>query len=61
MQNAESVQENEAHKILWDFEIQTYHLILARRPDFLILKKKKKNEKLPYNGLCRVKTKENEK
>ena len=30
MHNSESIQENEMHKILWDFEIQTDHLILAR-------------------------------
>ena len=28
----ESIMENDAHKILWDFEIQTDHLISARRP-----------------------------
>ena len=38
MNNPESVLENETHKILWDFEIQTDHLISARRPD----KKKKR-------------------
>ena len=37
------------HKILWDFEIQTYHLILARRPDQIIINKKK--ESLLYSGL----------
>ena len=30
--NLESVLENETHKILWDFKIQTDHLISARRP-----------------------------
>ena len=30
--NLESVLENERHKVLWDFEIQTGHLISARRP-----------------------------
>ena len=30
MQKQESVQENEAHKNLWDFEIETDHLIPAR-------------------------------
>ena len=38
----ESVQENEAHKIIWDFEIQTDHLFLARKPDQVIIEKKKK-------------------
>ena len=34
--------ENETHKILWDFEIQTDHQILARRSDLVIVNKKKK-------------------
>ena len=33
MHNPESILENQMHKILWDFEIQTDHLISARRPD----------------------------
>ena len=33
MHNPESVLENETHKLLWDFAIQTDHLISARRPD----------------------------
>ena len=32
MHNSESVLENEMNKILWDKEIQTDHLISARRP-----------------------------
>ena len=63
MVNTESVLENEAHKILWDFEIQIDHLISARQPDVVIVNKKKKT--LPNNGLCRpgdhrVKLKESE-
>ena len=38
----ESVLENETHKLFWDFEIQTDHLILARRPDLVIVKKIKR-------------------
>ena len=38
----ESVLENETHKILWDFEIQTNHLILARKPDQILMNTKKK-------------------
>ena len=45
MHNTESVQENEAHKILWGFEKQTDHLISAKRPDLVIDKKKKKKKK----------------
>ena len=37
MLNPASVLENETHKILWDFEIQTDHLILTRQPDLLII------------------------
>ena len=33
MNNPESVMENEAHKVLWDFEIQTDHLMSARPSD----------------------------
>ena len=34
MHKAESVLENEMHKILWSFEIQTDHQIQAKKPDF---------------------------
>ena len=40
MQNPESVMENETHKLLWNFDIQTDHLISARRPDLIIINKK---------------------
>ena len=42
MHNPASVLENDTHKLLWDFNIQTDHLILARRPDLIIINKKKK-------------------
>ena len=45
MHNPESVLENEVHKILWDFEIQTNHQIFARQPDLVIVKKKQKKLK----------------
>ena len=35
MHKPESVLENETHKILWDFEFQTSHLISARKPDLV--------------------------
>ena len=35
------VQENETHKILCDFEIQTDHLIIARWPGLPLFNKKK--------------------
>ena len=36
--------ENETHKILWDFKIQTDHQILARWPDLFVKKKQKKKK-----------------
>ena len=33
---AEKVSENERAKILWDFSIQTDHVIQARRPDIVV-------------------------
>ena len=50
MNKPKSVLQNEMHKILWDFKIQTDHLILARRPDLVLIYKKKKN--LPFSGFC---------
>ena len=44
MYNPASVLENDTHKLLWDFDIQTDHLIPARRPNLIIIKKKKKRE-----------------
>ena len=36
------VIENDIHKLLWDFNIQTDHLISARRQDLIIMNKKKR-------------------
>ena len=41
MHNPESVQENETHKFLWDFKIQTDHLISTRRIYQVIVNEKK--------------------
>ena len=41
MHKPASVQENKKHKSFWDFAIQTDHLILARRPDLIIINKKR--------------------
>ena len=51
--------------IIWDFDIETDHLISARLPDLIIIKKKK-NENLHNCELCAlvehwIKLKENEK
>ena len=37
MRNPESVLENETRKILWDFDVQTDHLISARHPNLVII------------------------
>ena len=42
MHNPAPVLENGTHKLLWDFDIQTDHLISARRPDLIIINKKKR-------------------
>ena len=35
-----------AHKLLWDFDIQTDHLISARRPDLIVINKKQELAKM---------------
>ena len=42
MHNPATVQENYTHKLLWDFDIQTDHLIPASRPDLIIINNEKK-------------------
>ena len=42
MHSPAPVRENNTHKLLWDFDIQTDHQISARRPDLIIINKKKK-------------------
>ena len=42
MHNLAPVLKNDTHKLLWDFDIHTDHLISARRPDLIIINKKKK-------------------
>ena len=37
--NTESVLKNEMYKPLWDFDIQTDHLISTRRPDPMTVNK----------------------
>ena len=41
MHNPAPVLENNTHKFLWDFDIHTDHQISARRPDQIIINKKK--------------------
>ena len=54
MHNPEPVLENNTHKLLWDFDIQTDHLISDRRPDLIIINnnKKKTKENLQNSWLC---------
>ena len=64
MHNPSSVLENNTHKLLWDLDIHTDHLILARRPDLIIINKKKRTCKIvdfdvPADN--RIKLKEREK
>ena len=44
MHNPAPVLENDTHKLLWDFDIQTDHLISARRPHHIIITKKKRRK-----------------
>ena len=45
--NNNNNSENDTHKLLWDFDIQTDHLISPRRPDLIIINnKKRKSAKL---------------
>ena len=46
MHNPAPVLENDSHKLLWDFNIQTDHLIPARTPDLIIINKKKRTCKI---------------
>ena len=45
MHNPAPVLENATHKLQWDFNIQTDHLIPARRLDLIIINKKKKKKR----------------
>ena len=44
--NPAPVLENNTHKLLWNFDIDTDHLISARRPDLIIINKKKRTNKI---------------
>ncbi len=60
----QSVVENETCKILWDLTVQTDHIIDARRPDLILIKKHDNkciivNFAIPYD--TRIEQKEREK
>ena len=64
MYNPAPVLENNTHKLLWDFYIQTDHLISVRRPDLIIINKKKRICKIVDFAVLadhRIKLKENDK
>ena len=52
MLNPAPVLENVTHNLLWDFDLQTGHLISARKPDLIIITKKKRKENLQNCRLC---------
>ena len=53
--------QNEDDKIMWDFSIQTNHVIEAQRPDLNVVDKKERNWKIidfAVPGSSRIKEKE---
>ena len=52
MHNPAPALENDTHKLLWDFDVQTDHLISARRQDLLIINTKKKKKK--KERICKI-------
>ena len=43
---SQKVLESEDYKILWDFSIQTGHVIEAQRPDLVVVDKKRRTCKI---------------
>ena len=54
MHNPTAVLENNTHKLLWDFDIQTDLPISARRPDLIVTNKKKKKKKKKKKRTCKI-------
>ena len=46
MHNPAPVLKNNTHKLIWDFDIHTDHLISARKLDLIIINKKKRTCKI---------------
>ena len=64
MHNPASDLENETFKLIWDLDIQTDHLISARRLDLIVIDKTKKNCQIVDSAVSvdhRIKLKESEK
>ena len=53
MHNPAPILENDTHKLLWDFNIQTEHLISTRRPNLIIINKKTKKQKKTQR-ICKI-------
>ena len=49
MQNPAPVIKNDSHKPIGDFNIETDHLIPARRPDLIIINNNNNNKKKKEN------------
>ena len=45
---------NDTPKLLWEFNIQTDHLIPARRSDLIIINNKKKKKKKKKKRICKI-------
>ena len=45
------VLENDTHKLQWDINIHTDHLIPAKRADFIMINKKKKKKR---KKICKI-------
>ena len=52
MRNPAPVLVNDTHKLLWDFNIQTDHLIPTRRPDLIISNNNNNNNK--KKRICKI-------
>ena len=64
MHNLAPVLENSTPKLIWDFDIHTDHQISARRPNLIIINKKKRTYKIEdftIQADYRIKLKECEK
>ena len=64
MNMSQSVLENEDYKILWDFSIQTDHVIETQRQDLVVVDKKERSCKIidfAVHGDRRIEEKEKDK
>ena len=54
MYNLVSVLENDTHKLLWDFDMHTDHLISARIPDLIIINPTPEKRKKKKKRICKI-------